>query len=208
MIAINKWLHISESHGHSNRCTPCRGKPDQHARMLPTLVHIRPAYASSGWSPYMATFHRMLIDLDRSYCSRHNPQHAGWLIHGSVPSFSPELANEVGGISQAPHGDQLVGLPSSYHRHAIGMFNNCSRGPTERSLTDPGRGYNLGGAGLTHTHSSTFPTSYPHFPLKAPPGLYFNHVLTTKPKCWVLKNLWPPRGLSITRPSTVAYIYT
>jgi hypothetical protein len=29
--AINKWLLISESHGDSNRCTPCRGKPDQHA---------------------------------------------------------------------------------------------------------------------------------------------------------------------------------
>jgi hypothetical protein len=26
----NKWLLISESHGDSNRCTPCRGKPDQH----------------------------------------------------------------------------------------------------------------------------------------------------------------------------------
>jgi hypothetical protein len=26
----NKWLLISESHGDSNRCTPCRGNPDQH----------------------------------------------------------------------------------------------------------------------------------------------------------------------------------
>jgi hypothetical protein len=26
----NKRLLISESHGDSNRCTPCRGKPDQH----------------------------------------------------------------------------------------------------------------------------------------------------------------------------------
>jgi hypothetical protein len=35
----------------------------------------------------------------------------------------------------------------------------------------------------------------------------FNQVLTTRPKCWVLKNLWPSRGLSTTQPSTVAYIY-
>jgi hypothetical protein len=27
----NKWLLMSESRGDSNRCTPCRGKPDQHA---------------------------------------------------------------------------------------------------------------------------------------------------------------------------------
>jgi hypothetical protein len=29
--AINKRLLISESRGNSNRCTPCRGKSDQHA---------------------------------------------------------------------------------------------------------------------------------------------------------------------------------
>jgi hypothetical protein len=31
MSATNKRLLISESHGDSNRYTPCRGKPDQHA---------------------------------------------------------------------------------------------------------------------------------------------------------------------------------
>jgi hypothetical protein len=30
MTATNKRLLISESHGDSNRCTPCRGKLDQH----------------------------------------------------------------------------------------------------------------------------------------------------------------------------------
>jgi hypothetical protein len=30
MAATNKRLLISESHGDSNRCTPYRGKPDQH----------------------------------------------------------------------------------------------------------------------------------------------------------------------------------
>jgi hypothetical protein len=30
MAATNKRLLISESRGDSNRCTPCRGKPDQH----------------------------------------------------------------------------------------------------------------------------------------------------------------------------------
>jgi hypothetical protein len=31
MTATNKRLPISESHDDSNRCTPCRGKPEQHA---------------------------------------------------------------------------------------------------------------------------------------------------------------------------------
>jgi hypothetical protein len=96
--------------------------------------------------------------------SRHNPQHAGWLIHASLPSFSPEPANEAGGMSQAPAGDQLLGLLVSYHRHAIGTFNTCSRGPTHWSLTDTGRGYNLGGASSPDTHSPTFPTSSPLSP--------------------------------------------
>jgi hypothetical protein len=30
MAATNKRLLISESHGDSNQCTPCRGKPNQH----------------------------------------------------------------------------------------------------------------------------------------------------------------------------------
>jgi hypothetical protein len=30
MEATNKWLLISESRSDSNRCTPCRGKHDEH----------------------------------------------------------------------------------------------------------------------------------------------------------------------------------
>jgi hypothetical protein len=30
LATTNKHLLISESHGDSNRCTPCMGKPDQH----------------------------------------------------------------------------------------------------------------------------------------------------------------------------------
>jgi hypothetical protein len=108
--------------------------------------------------------------------SRHNPQHVSWPIRGSVPSFSPEPANEVGEVNQAPDDDQLLGLPGPYHRHAIGTFNTCSWGPTEQSLIDIGGGYNLGGAGSPHTHSPSFPTSCLPFPLVAPLGLHFNQV--------------------------------
>jgi hypothetical protein len=117
--------------------------------------------------------------------SQHNSQHVGWPICGSVPSFSSEPANEAGGVSQAPDNNQLLGLSDPYHRHAIDTFNTCSWGPTEWSLIDTGGGYNIRGVGSPHTHSPTFPTRCPYFPLMAPPGLHFNQVSAFKPKCWV-----------------------
>jgi hypothetical protein len=60
---------------------------------------------------------------------------------------------------------------------------------------------------LSTYHSLIFPISCLPFPLVAPPGLHFYQAPWIKPQCWVLKNLWPPRGLSTTRPSIRAYIY-
>jgi hypothetical protein len=40
MTATNKRLLISESRGDSNRCTPCRGKPDQHTTRFPCSVRV------------------------------------------------------------------------------------------------------------------------------------------------------------------------
>jgi hypothetical protein len=88
--------------------------------------------------------------------SRQNPQHTGWLIRGSVPSFSPKSANEAVDLSQTSVDDKLLGLLGPYHQHAIDTFDTCSRGPTHRSLTDTGRGYNLTGASL--------PTPLPDLP--------------------------------------------
>jgi hypothetical protein len=160
------------------------------------------------WQPF--TRHRQIwtdLTAPKKKGSRHNPQHTGWPIRGSVPSFSPKPANEAGGISQATDDDQLLGLPGPYHRHAIGTFNTCSWWPTEQSLIDTGSGYNIGGIGSPHTHSPTFLSSCLPFPLVAPPGLQFNQAPLLKPRFWIFENLWLPRGLSTTRPSTIAYIY-
>jgi hypothetical protein len=172
-------------------------------------------YASCGQSPYVATFRESSTELDKVTApekkgSRHNPQHADWPIRGSVPSFSPKPANEAVEKAKISINSRLLGLPGLYHWHAISTFNTCSRGggATYWFLTNTGRGYNLGGVGFPHIHSPTFPMSCLPFPLVASSGLHFNQVLTTKPKFWVLKNLWPSRGLSTTRPSTVTYIYT
>jgi hypothetical protein len=125
---------------------------------------------------------------------------------GPYPASLPQQSKSSGEKS-TPVDNRLLGLPGPYHRHAIGTFNTCSWGPTERSLIDTGRGYNLGGAGLPHTHSPTFPTICPHFPLVTPPGLHFNQILAKDQSVEFLKNLWSPRGLLTTRPSTVVYIF-
>jgi hypothetical protein len=114
--------------------------------------------------------------------SWHNPQHVGWPIRGSVPSFSAKSTNEAVTLSQASVDDKLLGLLSLYHQHAIGTFNTCSRGPTHRSLTDIGGGYNLGGADLPHHTPRPFQPTVSTFHQRAPPGLQFNLVLSTKPE--------------------------
>jgi hypothetical protein len=137
----------------------------------PPTRHVRfshqSTYASCGQSPYVATFRESSTKLDKVTApekkgSRHNPQHVGWSIHRSIPSFSPEPTNEAVEKGKTSINNRLLGLPGPYDRHAIGTFNTCSWGPTC---------YNLGDASLPHTHSLTFPTSCLHFPPKGPPGL-------------------------------------
>jgi hypothetical protein len=105
---------------------------------------------------------------------------------GPYPASLPQQPKSSGEKS-TPVDNRLLGLPGPHHWHAIGTFNTCSRGPTERSLIDTGGGYNLGGVGLPHTHSPTFPFSCPHFPLMAPPGLHFNQNFSQRPSVEILR---------------------
>jgi hypothetical protein len=58
--------HI-ESHGDSNRCTPCRENLIHMTHTLLAPVHVCHSYTSNGGggSPYVATFHADSIELDR-----------------------------------------------------------------------------------------------------------------------------------------------
>jgi hypothetical protein len=145
------------------------------ARTLPTPIHVCPAYASCGCSPYVATFlkppHRWMDPTTpEKKGSWHNPQ-PGWVIYRSTTQLLSQHSHWSSNESQTSVDGRLLGLPDSYHRHAISTFNTCSRGPSHRSLTDTGRGYNLVGAGL--------PIPLPDLPnrrsytfhLIAPPGL-------------------------------------
>jgi hypothetical protein len=77
--------------------------PINRTRTLPTSVHVCLTYAFCGQSSYIATFHKSSTELSRATAPEkkdfwHNPQHVGWPIRGSVPSFSLEPTNEAVGV--------------------------------------------------------------------------------------------------------------
>jgi hypothetical protein len=109
---------------------------------------------------------------------RYNPQLDNRQICGLVPNFSPIITNEAVGKRQTSIDNQLLGLSSPYHRHAIGTFNTCSRRPAHRSLTDTGVGYSLEGTNFSHTTPQPSQLTVSPFHLRAPPGLQFNHNST------------------------------
>jgi hypothetical protein len=154
-------------------------------------------------SPCMVLDHTYLMRSTHSNLSRsHRQSWAGSLLPRKRTSHiihSTMADRSVDG--------RLLGLLGSYHRHAIGTFNTCSRGSTHRPLTDTGGGYNLGGVSFPHTTPWPSQLTISTFHLMVPPSLQFNQNLPDKPKL-NLRNLWPPCGLPTTRPSTITYIYT
>jgi hypothetical protein len=80
MTATNKRLLISEIRGDSNRCTPNRGKLDQHVTHLPHSVHVWSKTIHISRGQCITTLRETLTVLDRVTTpekkdSRHNPQH-------------------------------------------------------------------------------------------------------------------------------------
>jgi hypothetical protein len=80
------------------------------------------------------------------------------VVRGTRLSFSPNTAIEAVRLRQTSVDNRLLGLPSPYHRHAIGTFNTCSRVPTPRFLTDIGGGYHIENLEIATTLSPSFPS--------------------------------------------------
>jgi hypothetical protein len=147
-IVTNKRLLISESRDDSNRCTPCKGKPDQYATYAshtsPCMHGVRflwavPVHGNLSW---------VINRVGQSHCSREKglPTQSTTrrLTDPRVRTQFVSRANQwSSGESHTSINNRLLGLPGPYHWHVIGTFNTCSWGPTERSLIDTGGGYNL-----------------------------------------------------------------
>jgi hypothetical protein len=115
MTTINKRLLISESRGDSNRCTPCRGKPDQHATYASHASPRTPSIRFLRAAPYVATFHESSTELSKPTAlekkdSRHNPQCAADWSAGLYPSSLPSQPMKQWGQSQASINGWLLGL--------------------------------------------------------------------------------------------------
>jgi hypothetical protein len=94
-----------------------------------------------------------------------------WVVCMFCLSFSHNTTIEALGLSQVSVDGNLLGLLGSFHQHTISTFNTCSWGPTHRSLTDTGGGYNLGGASLPHHTPRPFQSTVLHFQPKGPTHL-------------------------------------
>jgi hypothetical protein len=70
MTATNKRLLISESRGDSNRCTPCRGKSDQHATHFPRSVRVWSTTIRISRGTHIATFHTTVNRFKQIHCTR------------------------------------------------------------------------------------------------------------------------------------------
>jgi hypothetical protein len=209
----NKRLLISEGRGDSNRCTTCRGKPDQYATPFPRKVRIWFSIIHISRGPRIATFCGLPTDLNGSHCSREKGL--------PTQSTSRRLTDpwvRIQFLSQANQWSSRL-KPSFYQGQATRLIwpisSACDRyvqylltGPTHRPLTDTGGGYNLGGAILPHTTPRPSQQTVSTFHLSALPGLQFNNKPSKTSKVQVLRNLWPPRGLPNTRPSIATYNYT
>jgi hypothetical protein len=179
MTATNKRLLISESRGVSNRCTPYRGKLDQHD-MYASHVSSRTFDVRFLWAVPVRdnlSYSCQQIWTDSLHPRRKAPDtiHStrGRSIRGSVPSFSPTTANRAVGKSQASIDNRLLGLPGPYHRHAIDTFNTCSRVSAPRSLTDTGRGYHIENLGIATSLSPPFLFKSSTDPPNGPTGSLF-----------------------------------
>jgi hypothetical protein len=190
MTATNKRILISESRRDSNWCTPYKGKPDQHdtyaSHANPRTVGVRFLRAV----PVRGNLSQDADSIGQSHCSREKglptQSTARRLTDPRDRTQFLSRANQwSSGESQTSINSRLLGLSDSYHRHAIGTFNNCSWGATHRFLTDTGMGYNLGGAGFPRTTPQLSQLAVSPFHLRAPPGLHFNQIQLIKPKCWV-----------------------
>jgi hypothetical protein len=166
---------ISESHDDSNWCTPCRGKPDEHATRFRRPVRVWPSTICISHGPRITTFH---VTVNR-FEQIHWPQE-GLLTQSTARQLTdPWVRTQL-----LSHNNQwsiwqkssfcwrsATTLAGPIYQHAIGTFNTCSRGPTHQYLTDIDGGYNLGNASFPHHTPRSFQPAVSTFHLRAPLGL-------------------------------------
>jgi hypothetical protein len=70
MTAMNKRLLKSESYDDSNRCTPCKGKPDQHVTYASHTSPRTPGVRFLRVVPIRGNLSRVIDRVEHAHCSR------------------------------------------------------------------------------------------------------------------------------------------
>jgi hypothetical protein len=147
----------------------CHTHPMLSLRMVPDHTYLTCSTHSNISHSRQQSWAGPLLLRKRAPDTIHNTS-ADWST-GLYPVSLLSQPMKQWGQSQPSVDGQLLGLPSPYHRHAIGTFNTCSRGLTHQSLIDTGGGYNPEGVGFSHTTPRPSQPMVSPFHLWAPPGL-------------------------------------
>jgi hypothetical protein len=153
-------------------CTLQR-KPNTHDTYASHATSRMPLVRFLRAAPYVATFHAYSTKLNRFTAPK---KKYSWLnlsaqLSGpwDLPQFSPNHNHWNSALKpNICWWTCYIGLLGPYHQYVISTFNICSRGPTHRSLTDIGWGYNLGGDGLLHHIPQPSQPTILYFPPKGP----------------------------------------
>jgi hypothetical protein len=173
MTYTNKRLLISESRSDSNWCTPCRGKPDQHATRFPCSVRVWSKTIRISHDPHIATLREMPTDLDRSHYSREKELPAQSRARRLAdPWVHTQLLSRASHWSRG-HKPSSCRWPTT--RITGTISSACDRyvqyllaGANPSVLNWHRRGLQPWRCRFATYDSPAFPTSYLHFPPKGP----------------------------------------
>jgi hypothetical protein len=173
MTATNKWLLISESHGDSNRCTPCRGKPDQFVTCFPCSICVWSKTIRISHGPHIATFCMVVNSNGQSHCSREKGLPTQSIVRRLI---DPQVHTQF--LSQANHwssGGKAILCWRQITRLTGPITPTCDRyvqyllaGGNTSVLNQHRRGLQHLRCQLSTYHSPTFPTDGLRFPYKGP----------------------------------------
>jgi hypothetical protein len=209
--ATNKRLLISESCADSNRCTPCKGKPDTHDtyafRASPHTPHVRflrAIHVHGNLLQAIISIGRTLLLL-RKRAPNTTPSPVEWFA-SPPPSFFPNIAIEA--VMKANHllMNELLRFTRPITPACDWYVQYLLAGTNRSVLNWHSEGYNLEGAGLPYHTPWPSQLTVSIFHLRASSGLRLSKTYQIFQGS-SLRNLWPPRGLLTTRPSNVSYLY-
>jgi hypothetical protein len=167
MTTMNKWLLISKSRGDSNRCTPCRGNPDQHdtytshaSPRMPDVRFLRMVPVRGNLSRDADRFRQISLLLrkkapDIIHCTPANQSASPY--PASLPSQPMKQGRKTNSY-RWPTTRFTGAISPTYDQYVQYLLTGANPSILNRHR----RGYNLGGTGFPHT------TPWPSQPVVSP----------------------------------------